>query len=219
MASSSSGELWWKPWHDRHMNNPERSFAEHLGRLRCEDAQCHNYLPERHGNPMRLRQALRHAGVPVLELNGAPAGIAESWIAKAKALSAEYLVPVFVFGGSIQPMPIDLSGRAATVADEHWLDARLVALTRAIESSELNQEVRRTRDKSGWLQVGWQPEAQMAQGNGLMLAWSSPLPLKRIRDFSARCPDLLVSGPDVESLAMEVAAQGVSVARWRFEVK
>jgi hypothetical protein len=52
-----------------------------------------------------------------------------------------------------------------------------------------------------------------------MLAWSSPLPLRRIRDFSARCPDLVVSGPDIDRLAADVATQGISVAQWRFAVK
>ena len=219
MASSGSSDLSWQPWHDHNMNDLACSFAAHLGQLRCENAQCHIYLPEVHGEPLRLRHALRQAGVPVLELNGAPADIAERWIAEAKALSAEYLAPVFIFGDATQAVPPYDSGGEALVTNQDWLDARQVALTRAIESSELNQELRRIREKSGWLHVGWQPEALMAQGNRLMLARSSPLPLKRIRDFSARCPDLVVAGPDVETMGREVAAQGISVARWRFEVK
>ena len=201
------------------MSTKEGALAEYLGRLRCESAQCHIYQPEIHGDAALLRHALRHAGVPVLELNGAPVDVAESWCTQALEISAEYLVPVFIFGGAGPKASFVTSGMGEEVADQAWLNARQVALTRAIESSALNLEVRRSREKSGWLQVGWLPEEKMAQGNGLMLAWSSPLPLRRIRDFSARCPDLLVSGPDVKSLALDVVAQGISAARWRFAVK
>lgn len=201
------------------MNEKETSFATHLGQLRCEDAQCHMYQSQRHGDPGLFRRALRYAGVPVLELNSAPTDVAEQWIEEAKALSAEYLVPVVVFGGAALVNSPCSSGTHEVVANRAWLDARQVALTSAIELSALHQEVRRSREKSGWLHVGWQPEEKMAKGNGLMLAWSSPLPLRRIRDFSARCPDLIVSGADVESLTNDVVAQGISAARWRFEVK
>ena len=201
------------------MSTREAALAEHLGRLRCEAAGWYIYDPALHGDAELLRPALRHAGVPVLELNNAPHGVAEVWLAQAKAISSEYVVPVFVFG-AVGFAGMLLEPESPTVIeDQAWLDARQVALTEVIESSALNNEVRRAREKSGALYIGWQPEANLAQGNALVLAWSSPLPLRRIRDFSARCPDLRVSGPDVESLATDVAAQGISTARWRFAVK
>ena len=195
------------------------SFAESLGRLRCEAAALHHYDPAVHGDAAVLRQALRHAGVPVLELNNAPPAVAESWLAHAVALSSEYLVPVFVFGAVLLPAKVSGDGSQQLVDNHAWLVARQVALTSAIESSIINQEERRTREKAGELYLGWQPESKMAKGNVLMLAWSSPLPLRRIRDFSARCPDLVVCGPESGQLASDVAAQGISVARWQFEVK
>jgi len=201
------------------MCTKESALAEYLGRLRCESAQCHLYQPQIHGNAELFRQALRYAGVPVLELNDAPIEVAESWRTQAMAISAEYLVPVVIFGGVGLSAPSMALDAQQEVADQDWLDARQVALTSAIESSELNLEIRRSREKSGWLHVGWRPEDTQEQGNGLMLAWSSPLPLRRIRDFSARCPELVVVGADIESLASDVTAQGISVARWRFAVK
>ena len=201
------------------MNNQEVSFAERLGRLRCESAILHHYDPAVHGDAGALRQALRHAGVPVLELNDAPLAVAESWLAHATALSSEYLMPVFVFGAALLVSGGSGNGSQQGVDDQAWLEARQVALTSAIENSVLNQEERRTREKAGQLYLGWQPAPKLAQGNTLILAWSSPLPLRRIRDFSARCPDLVVCGPESECLAHDVAAQGISVAGWRFEVK
>lgn len=201
------------------MNNQEVSFAERLGRLRCESAALHYYDPTVHGDAVVLRQALRHAGVPVLELNNAPPAVAESWLAHAVALSSEYLVPVFVFGAAQLASAVSDDGSQQVVENQAWLAARQVALTGAIENSPINQEERRTRERAGGLYLGWQSDSKMAQGNVLMLAWSSPLPLRRIRDFSARCPDLVVCGPESSRLADDVAAQGISVARWRFEVK
>lgn len=201
------------------MTTKEGAFAEYLGRLRCESAQCHRYEPQIHGDAGLLRRALRNAGVPVLELNAAPREVTDSWHAQATGLSAEYLVPIFIFGGDGHNTPNAPLGMGQEVTDQAWLHARQVALTSAIEASVLNLEMRRRREKAGWLQIGWHPESSQAIGNGLMLAWSSPLPLRRIRDFSARCPDLLVTGADSESLAADVAAQGISVARWRFAVK
>jgi hypothetical protein len=201
------------------MSTREVSFARYLSRLRCEDPQWHGYQPEVHGESGLFRQSLRNFGVPVLELNEAPQRVEEIWLAEALALSAEYLVPVVVFGGGDL-----LSGGLATglqeeVTDPAWLSTRQIAVTAAIEASPLNQEWRRARNKSGALHVGWQPELEQHSGNSLMLAWSSPLPLRRIRDFSARCPDLVVSGPDIDRLAADVATQGISVAQWRFAVK
>ena len=201
------------------MSTQEAALAEYLGRLRCEAAQWHVYDSELHGDAELLRPALRYAGVPVLELNNAPPEVAEAWIAQAKAISAEYVVPVFVFGAVSANSAMPESASSTVIEDQAWLDARQVALTAVIESSALNSEARRTREKSGVLYIGWQQEASVVQGNALVLAWSSPLPLRRIRDFSARCPDLRVAGPDVESLARDVAAQGISTARWRFAVK
>ena len=137
----------------------------------------------------------------------------------AMVLSAEYLVPVVVFGGSEISSAGGVLSRQEEVVDPGWLSTRQIAVTAAIETSPLNQERRRARDKSGALYLGWQPDLEQSPGNHLMLAWSSPLPLKRIRDFSARCPELIASGPDIDSLASDVGAQGISVAQWRFAVK
>ncbi len=201
------------------MPTQEASFAYYLSRLRCEEPQWHGYQPEAHGDAGLFRLSLRNLGVPVLELNEAPQGVAETWLAEAMVLSAEYLVPVVVFGGSNLSSGGLVAGRQEEVSDLSWLSARQIALTSAIEASPLNQELRRSRDKSGALHLGWQTEFDQLAGNRLMLAWSSPLPLRRIRDFSARCPDLVVSGVDVDSLTADVAAQGISVAQWRFAVK
>ncbi len=195
------------------------SFAEYLSRLRCEEPQWHCYRPEIHGDAGVFRQSLRNLGVPALELNGAPQAIAAEWLAQAMVLSAEYLVPIVVFGGSEIASEGGGLGKQEEVADPAWLSTRQIAVTAAIEASPLNHERRRARDKSGGLYLGWQPELEEYPGNHLMLAWSSPLPLRRIRDFSARCPELMVSGPDIASLASDVAAQGISVAQWRFAVK
>lgn len=201
------------------MSTHEASFAAHLGRLRCEEPQWHAYQPDAHGDAGLFRESLRNFGVPVLELNGAPRSIAACWLAQAMVLSAEYLVPVVVFGGGALPSNGLVTGRQEEVTDFAWLTARQIAVTNAIETSTLNQECRRVRDKSGVLHVGWQAEFEQYSGNSLMLAWSSPLPLRRIRDFSARCPELVVSGAGVDRLTADVAAQGISVAQWRIAVK
>ena len=172
------------------------------------------------------RLALRQASVPVLELNEAPAACRAPWLAAARAFSAEYLSPVVVFGADdrdaldgtlIEPEVLRRVGRE--VDHQPWLTTRQAALTRAVEMSELNQEFRRTRAKQGWILMGWQPEAVIAEGNGLLLAWSSPLPLLRLRNFAARCPQISLSAPDAPAIADEVAAQGISVSGWRFAVK
>ena len=201
------------------MSTREASFAQYLSRLRCEDPEWHGYQPEVHGASGLFRQSLRNVGVPVLELNGAPKSVAENWLAEAMLISAEYLVPIVVFGGGELSSAGFATGRHEEVTDAAWLSTRQIAVTAAIEASPLNQENRRARDKSGALHLGWHPGLEQHSGNSLLLAWSSPLPLRRIRDFSARCPELVVSGPDIDSLAADVATQGISVARWQFAVK
>ena len=201
------------------MSTREASFARYLSRLRCESPQWHGYQPEVHGESGLFRQSLRNFGVPVLELNEAPQRVVEIWLAQAMVLSAEYLVPVVVFGGCEISSAGGILSRQEEVADPAWLSTRQIAVTAAIEASPLNQEWRRARNKSGALHLGWQPGLEKHSGNSLMLAWSSPLPLRSIRDFSARCPELIVSGPDIDSLAADVGAQGISVAQWRFAVK
>lgn len=173
------------------------------------------------------RSELRHAGVPVLELNHAPGIETDAWLDAAEAFSAEFLVPVVIFGAThasagAPVLGVDRhidSGNQHLVVGEAWLHSRQVALTQAVEQSALNQEFRRQGGRNGWIHIGWQPEAATAEGNGLLLAWSSPLPLRRVRDFAARCPQILLDGPDGEAFAAEVAAQGISTAGWRFEVK
>ena len=177
------------------------------------------------------RSALRQGGVPVLEVNDLPPPLAMPWLAAARAFSAEYLVPVVLLGDQV-PAEIEesLAGYLAEggailpagsreVDDLAWLQARLVAITRAVETSPLNLEFRRSRERRGWIRVGWYPDAALESGNGLLLAWSSPLPLRRIRDFAARCPEITLYAPDAEAIAQEVAAQGISVTGWRFAVK
>lgn len=206
-------------WHDRHMQTQESQIADHLGRLRCEQPQCLFYQRALHGDAGRLRQALRRAGVPALEMNAAPLDVQGVWLAEAYAVSAEFLVPVVIFShtssGPVSASPV--VGDA--IRDLAWLDARQVALTRALDHSTLNQEWRRSREKTGWVHVGWQEDSALKAGNGLQLAWSSPLPLRRVRDFAARCPDLTLFGPDIDALVAEIAAQGISPTRWRFAVK
>ncbi len=172
------------------------------------------------------RAECRHAGVPVLELNDAPAAVADAWLLVATAFSAEFMAPVVVLGESIAEHHAEIhrgaslnQGNARRVDDSDWLRAREVALTRAVETSPLNQEFRRTRERRGWIRIGWQPDSLLAEGNGLLLAWSSPLPLLRIRNFAARCPEITLFGSDAEAIAHEVAAQGISVTGWRFAVK
>lgn len=198
------------------MTSQELALAQHLACLRCEFPQAVFYDLARHGDAAVLRVALRQVGVPVLELNHAPAEIAAAWLDAADVLSTEFLVPVVVFGtAAIKSVPVE----GHVVNDDAWLQARQIALESAIERSTLTQEYRRSKEKTGWIRVGWQPPSLLASGNGLMLAWSSPLPLRRLRDFAARCPDLTLYGDHARPLAAEVAAQGVCASRWRFEVK
>lgn len=173
----------------------------------------------------RWRRALRSAGVPLLELNEAVGDAATNWLQAANEFSAEFLVPVAVFGRSMPEYmnlaPLDAEALTGwrTIEDAEWLRTRQVALTRAVETSGLNQECRRSHERKGWIRIGWQPEDVLGVGNGLQLAWSSPLPLRRIRDFAARCPEITLLGPDAEAIATEVAALGISVSGWRFAVK
>lgn len=171
------------------------------------------------------RRALRHTGVPVLELNDAPEQRAAPWLAEAQAYSTEFVSPVVVlgWGSEFEGIPPDGSSvpwkSQKQVHDADWVQARQIALTRGVENSSLNREFRRVSSRKGWIRVGWHEDAALAEGNGLLLAWSSPLPLMRIRNFAARCPQITLIAPDPEALAEDVAAQGISISGWRFEVK
>lgn len=218
-ASSISWALSGAPWHDQHMDTKESTVAEYLGRLRCERPQCFFYQSEDCGDAVRFRQALRQSGVPALEMNSAPQDVQNAWLSAATAVSAEFLVPVVIFG-DIQAESQSLKPIVGEVIeDQAWLNARQIVLTRAIDNSTLNQEWRRSREKEGLIRIGWQPESGPDVGNELLLAWSSPLPLRRIRDFAARCPDLTLTGPGIDALVAEISEQGISAAGWRFEVK
>lgn len=217
--------LTWRPWHDRHMVNLIHDIAADLGRQHTDRPRL---LFDVGGfDSQAWRTALRRAGVPVLELNEVPEHLASSWLDGAWAFSGEFLMPVVIFGGQTWAGGLEtlalgdkaLPKGSRLVADEHWLRSRQVALTRAVETSTLNQEFRRGQERRGWIRIGWQPAATLETGNGLVLAWSSPLPLRRIRDFAARCPEITLSAPDAEVLADEVAGQGISVTGWRFAVK
>jgi len=204
----------------------EQRLARAWAQSRCEHPQCIVYRADVHGDPLRLRRALRQAGVPALELNGAPAGVFEAWFATAQALSEEFLIPVVLFGAGSAPLPLATRavGAGQPVNDVGWLAARQVALQTAIETSALHQEFRRSGTKAGWIRLGWHADAAMTGGdgndNGLLLAWSSPLPLQRLRNFSARCAaHVVVEGPGAQDLAADVASQGISVAHWQIAVK
>lgn len=211
------------------MYKMDRDVADALARQYCEQPRLLLSgidLPDAESE----RCAFRQAGVPVLELNDAPPELARPWLEAAQAFSSEYLMPVVVLGQAIRTARPDVlkTLRQQTddqapgchpVTDADWLLARQVAITRAVERSELNQEFRRSRERRGWIRIGWQPETDLAVGNGLLLAWSSPLPLRRIRDFAARCPEVTLYASDAEALSSEVAAQGISVTGWRFAVK
>ena len=203
--------------------NPEIALA--LSRQHVMAPRLLFYAVEAAEEAHRWRWALRSAGVPLLELNDAVGDAATNWLQAASDFSAEFLVPVAVFGRSMPErmnlVPLDAQALAGwrTIEDPEWLRTRQVALTQAVESSELNQECRRSHARKGWIRIGWQAEEALAVGNGLQLAWSSPLPLRRIRDFAARCPEITLLGPDAEAIATEVAAQGISVSGWRFAVK
>jgi hypothetical protein len=214
-------------WHDRHMKDIVQNCADRLVRHHGDQP----VLLSAFGlnEPNRWRAALRQAGVPVLELNDTSPAQVSVWRDAAYAFSAEYLVPVVVFGANLMA---GCSGSLALlsdgalenpagqlVADADWLRARQVALTRGVETSDLNREFRRSRERHGWIRIGGCQDALLAEGNGLLLAWSSPLPLRRIRDFAARCPEITLCAADAEAIAQEVAAQGISVSGWRFAVK
>jgi hypothetical protein len=202
------------------MISPEIHLAQSWGRLRCERAQLCFYNAELHGSERLLRHAMREAGVPVLEINGLTGDTQSKWIEAAHNVSQEFLMPVLVFGTMA-----DLSHRSNLVMGEFindagWLAARQNELTSAIECSDLHQEFRRSHDKTGWLRIGWHDPAELLEGNGLLLAWTSPLPLLRLRNFSARCPKgMKVIGPDADHLATDLAQQGISVSHWQIEVK
>lgn len=208
------------------MNDTVREFSVRLGRDHCDQPRVLFDTCAEVQESNRWRAALRHAGVPILELNHAPAPSADKWLQAATDFSGEFMMPVVVFGASSAPQmhePLSLMATGITavkqINDPDWLHTRQVALTRAVEMSALNQEFRRDRDRKGWIRVGWQSEAALGEGNGLLLAWSSPLPLRRIRDFAARCPQLTLIAPDAEAIAAAVTEQGISVNGWRFAVK
>jgi len=214
-----------RPWHDRHMTAVHPEIALALSRQHATESCLVFYMPAAAEEARRWRMALRSAGVPLLELNDADGAAAASWLQAASDFSAEFLVPVAVFGHSmpeqrnLAPLGVGAPTGWPTIEDAEWLHTRQVALTRAVETSGLNQEFRRSHARTGWIRIGWHAEEALAVGNGLQLAWSSPLPLRRIRDFAARCPEITLEGPDAEAIATEVAAQGISVSGWRFAVK
>ena len=206
------------------MSESPRALAETLSRLHCAqpwliDGEA---LP---GERAVWRQALCAAGVPVLELNGATMPQAQPWRDAAVDFSGEFLTPVVLFGGDETVLPEDenlavcVQRMGRVVTDAAWRQTRQVALTRAVETSSLNQEFRRLSERAGWIRMGWQADDLVAAGNGLVLAWRSPLPLRRIRDFAARCPDMTLIGIDADAMGEEVAAQGIPVSGWRFAVK
>lgn len=198
----------------------EVSLAQSWGCLRCEQPQVVRYISGLHGDQQRFRHALRQAGVPVLEMNQAPESVQALWLAEARCLSEEFLSPVVVFGGTTAIEPHIQQPLGQIQADAAWLSARQAALTSAVEGSCLHQEFRRSPEKTGWVRIGWHEEASLAEGNGLLLAWSSPLPLMRIRNFSARCPSQLkIEGPGANLLAEDVRCHGISVTHWQIEVK
>lgn len=206
------------------MKDPLRDIARSLSR--CHDSAPKLFrLPESEENTHQWRAALRRFGVPTLEMNEATGTEVDQWVNIAEAFSAEFMVPVVVFGGAshikLKVLDPSSTGRREwhEIHDAAWLHTRQVALTQAVEASSLNQAFRRLPDRKGWIAIGWQPDGALQEGNGLLLAWSSPLPLRRIRDFAARCPEITVIGPDAEAIAAEVAAQGISVSGWRFAVK
>ena len=207
------------------MTSSHRAIALALSRQHDTEPRLLFHKAEDLVEASHWRAVLREAGVPVLELNDAHGVGEEAWLNAAQAFSVEFLTPVVLLGGSAAGAAKDLSLDAQVLVDQRpiedpdWLRTRQVALTRAVETSTLNQEFRRSRERTGWIRIGWQPDAALDEGNGLLLAWSSPLPLRRIRDFAARCPEITLVAPDAEALAAEVAAQGISVSGWRFAVK
>lgn len=219
-------------WHHLAMNktdaplpdpvSSELLWAQRWARIRCEQPQCIVYEAQVHGDPIRLRRALRQAGVPALELNDAPASVLADWVDAATALSEEFLIPVVLFceGRPHQPVVTLAHREGHLVDDTDWLLARSVALQAVIEASPLHQEFRRSGVKAGSIRLGWHDDAVLAGDNGLLLAWSSPLPLMRLRNFSARCAEHVhFEGPGAGDLADDVASQGISVTHWQIAVK
>ena len=206
------------------MHETARDLAQLLSRQHCDQPRLLFGLPADADDLSSLwRTELRHVGVPLLELNGAPEPEAREWLIEAEAFSLEFMMPVVIFGAGFPHGLESLRSPGADsdrrIEDHGWLNTRQVAVTRAVEASILNREFRRSRERRGWIRLGWQPESMLGDGNGLLLAWSSPLPLRRIRDFAARCPEITLIGSDAEAIAADVAAQGISVTGWRFAVK
>jgi hypothetical protein len=219
-------------WHHLIMNKTDVSrpdpapaellWAQRWAKMRCEQPLCIVYEPQVHGDPIRLRCALRQTGVPALELNDASANVLTDWVDAAMALADEFLIPVVLFGAGDAHLPAATlaHGDGCLVDDGDWLVARSVALQAAIEASVLHRETRRSGAKVGWIRLGWHDDAALAEGNGLLLAWSSPLPLMRLRNFSARCAERIdIQGPGAGDLADDVASQGISVTHWQIAVK
>jgi len=202
------------------MVGSEIHLAQRWSRLRCEMPQVVFYDKNLHGHERLLRRALRDVGVPVLEFNDLSGEAAVGWLNAALHLSQEFLIPIMVFGKPPASYGcIDLP-KGECIDDPGWLSARQSALITAIEDSDLHQEWRRCHEKTGWVCIGWRDPAQFSAGNVLLLAWTSPLPLMRIRNFSARCPiHLKIEGPDADTLANDVASQGISVSHWQIAVK
>lgn len=207
-------------WQYGDMRTLEVALAHRWGRLRCDEPQVIFYDPAVHGDARQLRQALRQAGVPALGLNQPPDQILSNWLAEAAQVSEEFLAPVVVFGGDAALSGPTQDPIGQEQDDIHWLNARQLALTVGIESSGLHREFRRTPAKSGWIRLGWHDEADLTLGNGLLLAWTSPLPLMRLRNFSARCSaHVYIEGCDADLLAADVGSQGISVTHWQIAVK
>lgn len=214
-------------WHDRKMNTNLCHLA-HVLSCSYDSTPRLLRLPDSDlGLALQWRFALRQAGVPLLELGTLPAHGVPEWLAMAESVSREFMLPVVVaVSEPTDPAPFEQQideylGRSLVkrIDDAAWLHARQVAITRAVETSPLNQELRRTADRQGWIRIGGQTASAITEGNGIVLAWSSPLPLLRIRNFSARCPKITFIAPDAEALVAEVAAHGISVSGWRFAVK
>ena len=145
-----------------------RDIALGLGQQRCTVPRILFHRTSGAEETERWRSALRQAGVPVLELNEAVGEIADRWLVAASELSAEFLMPVVVMGAVAHPelIPLDQSALIPTdtVEDTDWCLTRQVALTRAVETAGLNQEFRRSRERKGWIRLGWQPDFASKRG-------------------------------------------------------